>query len=184
MSTPIVLVPLGPVSPEFLSWLGHQLVDLVGRDVVIGEAVALPAAGYHAHRRQYGGEALLATLRSLHDPAAERRVGLTEADCYAPGLNFIFGQAVMGGREAVVALPRLRQSFYGWPEEPALFRARVLKEVVHELGHTWGLVHCPNRRCVMHFSNTLHDTDSKDAGFCPCCREQLGWQGLTARQGR
>jgi archaemetzincin len=126
----------------------------------------------------------MATLRGLRDPAAERMVGLTEADCYAPGLNFIFGQAVMGGREAVVAVPRLRQSFYGWPEEPALFRARVLKEVVHELGHTWGLAHCSNRRCVMHFSNTVHDTDSKDACFCPRCREKRGWQGPAARQGR
>jgi len=146
----------------------------MGQNVVIGEAHPLPGAGYDARREQYQGDALLAVLRALHHPAAERVVGLTEADCYATGLNFIFGQATMGGRGALVALPRLRQSFYGLPEDPSLFRERVLKEVAHELGHTWGLSHCADRHCVMHFSNTLHDTDVKGARFCPRCRDRLG----------
>jgi archaemetzincin len=115
----------------------------------------------------------MAALRTLSAPGSERVLGLVDADCYARGLNFIFGQAALGRREAVVALPRLRQLFYGLPEEPRLFRERVLKEAVHELGHTWGLRHCGDRQCVMHFSNSLYDTDVKGAAFCRCCRNQL-----------
>jgi archaemetzincin len=100
-------------------------------------------------------------------------LGLIEADCYAPGLNFIFGQAKPHGREAFVALPRLRQSFYGLPEDPTLLRQRALTEAVHELGHTWSLTHCPDPQYVMHFSNSLRETDVKGSNFCPRCSHRL-----------
>lgn len=146
---------------------------MIGQDIRIAEPAALPASAYDARRRQYRGHALIAALQALRSPSGTRKVGLADVDCYAPGLNFIFGQAAAEGREAIVALPRLRPSFYGLPEEPALFRERVLKEVVHELGHTWGLAHCAAPRCVMYFSNTLHDTDVKGVEFCSACRARL-----------
>jgi predicted Zn-dependent protease len=103
------------------------------------------------------------------------------ADCYTPGLNLIFGQATLNGREAFVALPRLRPSFYGQSEDLNLFRQRALKEAIYELGHTWGLAHCPDLCCVMHFSNTLHDTDVKTVGFCSRCRGRLERAGEAGR---
>ncbi len=112
-------------------------------------------------------------LRRLDMPQAHRLLRLLDQDCYAPGLNFVFGQAMAGGRDAVVALPRLRQEFYGLPEDEMLFQERAIKEAVHELGHTYGLGHCPNPRCVMHFSNSLADTDIKGATFCEKCRAEL-----------
>jgi archaemetzincin len=175
LSINITLVPVGPIPADLLSWVADGLAEITGQNVVIGEAAPLPASGYNP-RRQYRGNALIAALRTLSYPAAERVLGLTDADCYVAGLNFVFGQATMGGQVAFVALPRLRQSFYGLPENPALFRERALKEAVHELGHTWGLSHCADVRCVMHFSNSLHDTDVKGTGFCPRCRDRLGWQ--------
>ncbi len=90
-------------------------------------------------------------------------------DLYTRGLNFVFGQARLGGREAVISLARLHQSFYGLPEDEELLLERSLKEAVHELGHTWGLAHCPDHLCVMHFSNSLRDTDVKTARFCSKC---------------
>ena len=177
MNTNITLVPIGTVPPELLSWLVDRLAEVTRRDVVVGEMVSLPVAGYDRHRQQYRASAFIAVLRALHCPSAERVVGLTDVDCYARGLNFIFGQATMGGREAFVALPCLRESFYGLPEDTILFRERVLKEVVHELGHTWGLCHCADPHCVMHFSNSLHDTDAKGKDFCPRCQARIGGMG-------
>lgn len=173
MSAKITLVPIGPIPTELLMWLQERLEEVLGWNVVVGETVSLPAAGYDSRRRQYRGDALIATLRALASSASDRVLGLTDVDCYARGLNFIFGQATLDGREAFVALPRLRQSFYGLPEDPALFRWRALKEAVHELGHTWGLSHCHDSHCVMYFSNTLHDTDVKGADFCSQCWGQL-----------
>ncbi len=172
MPREILLVPIGAVEADLLDGLAKELETAVGWAVRVGETVPLPESGYDPHRRQYRGDVMLSTLRAVSDPA-ERILGLTDVDCYAPGLNFVFGQAGFYRREAFVALPRLRQSFYGLPDDPSLFRQRVLKEVVHELGHTWGLAHCPDPRCVMHFSNTLRDTDGKGPDFCPRCRANL-----------
>ncbi len=168
----ILLVPIGEVEADLAAWLAEELGSALGCPVTVGEAVPIPKGGYDPHRRQYRGEAMLAALRAVSTPAG-RVLGLADVDCYAPGLNFIFGQAALRGREAFVALPRLRPSFYGLPDDLPLFRQRVLKEAVHELGHTWGLGHCPDPRCVMHFSNTLHDTDVKGASFCSRCRQNL-----------
>jgi archaemetzincin len=169
----ILLVPVGPVDDPLLGWLVEQLPVALDRDLQVGAMLPLPDRGYDPERRQYRADAVLSALHTLFYPGAERIVGLVDADCYAPGLNFVFGQARLKGREAFVALPRLRPSFYGQPADVGLFHRRVLKEVVHELGHTWGLHHCPDPRCVMHFSNTLADTDVKGVRYCPSCQAQL-----------
>ncbi len=170
MST-IALVSIGPVPGELVSWLVGRLHEVIGQDIVVGEPIPLPATGYDSRRRQYQAQAVIGELRTLSYPGSDRVVGLIDADCYAPGLNFVFGQAALGGREAFVALSRLRPAFYGQPEDVALFHERVLKEVLHELGHTWGLGHCVNPHCVMYFSNTLEDTDRKGLDYCLECEE-------------
>jgi archaemetzincin len=139
----IVLVPVGPVSPDLLGWLQDRLVDVLSRPVTAGKAIPLPGNGYDERRGQVRGEAILRALRTLSYPAAERVLGLTEADCYARELNHIFGQASLNGRQAFVALPRLRSSFYGLADDPGPFHHRALKECIHELGHTWAAAIAP-----------------------------------------
>ncbi len=177
MNAIISLVPLGSVPTDLLPWLAEQLAAVFKRPVTVGEPIPLATAGYEPHRRQYRGDVILAALQTVASPAVERVLGVIDADCYAPGLNFIFGQAALDGRGAFIALPRLRPSFYRLAEDSPLFRQRVLTEAVHELGHTWDLTHCPNPNCVMHFSNTLHDTDVKDAAFCRRCQDR--WQKMS-----
>ncbi len=175
MSKKIVLIPIGPIRSELLSWLVDRLTELLNQRVIIGKTTPLPADGYNARRHQYEGDSILAALESSRYLEADHLLGLTDVDCYTPGLNFIFGLATMCGRTAFVAVPRLRQSFYGLPEDRALFYERVLKEVVHELGHTWGLSHCSDDSCVMHFSNSLDDTDIKEADPCPRCKKRVSF---------
>ena len=99
-----------------------------------------------------------------------RLLVLCNFDAYSNGLNFVFGQAHMNGNVAAVYLPRLTQEFYGLEKNENLFLQRVLKEAVHEIGHAFGLGHCPISRCVMHFSNSISDTDAKAKDFCENCR--------------
>ena len=100
-------------------------------------------------------------------------LGICDLDAYSSGLNFVFGQASVTGGLAVVYLPRVRQEFYGLRADTSLFIERVLKEATHEVGHAVGLEHCPKQPCVMHFSNSLVDTDRKAKDFCNICRNEL-----------
>jgi archaemetzincin len=90
-------------------------------------------------------------------------------DLYIPVLTFVFGEAQLSDGGAVVSAHRLRQEFYGMPTNPELLHERLLKESLHELGHTYGLRHCPDYTCVMSSSNAVERIDLKNAEFCPNC---------------
>ena len=93
---------------------------------------------------------------------------------YSDKLNFVFGEALLDGSIYAIYLPRIRQEFYGLKPDKSLFYQRIVKEAVHELGHAFGLNHCENIKCVMHFSNSLYDTDIKTNHLCNVCRGYLG----------
>lgn len=98
---------------------------------------------------------------------------VVDQDLFVPDLNFVFGEAEIGGPAAIISLTRLRPEFYRLKPDRNVFRERTAKEAVHELGHTFGLVHCRNSSCVMFFSNSLLDTDRKKNDFCSACRRKL-----------
>jgi len=119
-------------------------------------------------RNQYYSTAILQALQPLAGSGA-RLLAVTSLDLYVPVLTFVFGEAQLGGRCAVVSLHRLREEFYGLPPNEALLRERLLKEAVHELGHTLDLRHCDNWRCVMASSHAVERLDVKGAEFCGAC---------------
>jgi len=111
-------------------------------------------------------EVQLQNVLSLKPSDALFAVAVTPYDLYSDGLNFVFGVAYPF-KGCIVSYARLLS------ENTELFLSRVRKEVTHEMGHVFGLSHCPNPKCVMHFSNSLADTDYKSEDFCPSCREKL-----------
>lgn len=124
---------------------------------------------YAPERRQHHATLLLATLlRHLPEPAG-KIVGVTSEDLFIPVLTFVFGQSQLNGPAAIVSTYRLHNEFYGLPADEALLRERTVKEIVHELGHAFGLVHCRSQRCVMRASTYVEEVDLKDAGFCAAC---------------
>src|SRR5512136_806821 len=167
----ITLVPIGKVKDTVLKSLAPPLTEILGQEAEVAGTLLLPEDGWSRSRRQYLASALLALVPV---PArGDRALGIADADLYAPGLNFVFGIADTDGRRALISLARLRPEFYGSPPDDALFLQRAAKEAVHELGHTFGLGHCRDPKCIMFFSNTLHDTDVKGPGFCAACRTRV-----------
>jgi archaemetzincin len=132
-----------------------------------------PELAFDDSRGQYNSRLLLGQLlRDLRPPHA-RILGVTGVDLFIPVLTFVFGEAQLDGAAAVVSTHRLAAERYGLPPDPALLRERLVKEAVHELGHTGGLVHCRAARCVMASSTYVEEIDLKDERFCPDCRDAL-----------
>jgi len=130
-----------------------------------------PELAYDDARGQYDSRVLLAQLLRDLRPGCSRVLGIIGADLFIPVLTYVFGEAQLSGRAAVVATHRLSNEPFGIPSSPELLLGRLIKEVVHELGHTYGLVHCRDGRCVMASSTYVEDIDLKDDQFClPCLR--------------
>lgn len=134
---------------------------------------AVPAEAYDPRRGQHDATAVLQAALPLCPPGAARLLVVTEMDIFIPMLTFIFGQAQVNGRAALLSLARLRQEFYGMPARRDLFVERVLKEILHELGHTFGLVHCHDRLCVMALSINVTNIDVKRGDLCGDCARKL-----------
>ncbi|HDD45206.1 MAG TPA: hypothetical protein ENG63_10165 [Candidatus Desulfofervidus auxilii] len=171
MPKKIVLIPFNSISLEILIFLKNNLEKIFNLPVEEKNPISIPKA-YDSYRKQYLSSPFIQVLLK-EKKDNEFILGIVEADLYAPGLNFIFGEAAILAGVAVIALARLHTSFYGLPEDKNIFKERVLKEAVHELGHLFGLPHCSNPYCVMHFSNSIIDTDKKSAYFCNSCYKKI-----------
>jgi archaemetzincin len=144
------------------------------------DVMKLKNSEYNTKRKQYEAPKILKRL--VEKAKIEnffRILGIIDKDIYSKTYNFIFGIAGRGSHAALISLARLRESFYGnidviyrRKKSPGDYEERILKEAIHELGHTFGLKHC-NNICVMRFSNSLADTDKKPVKFCASCLQKL-----------
>lgn len=100
-------------------------------------------------------------------------LAVTRLDLYSPIFSHMYGEAQLRGKCALMSLCRLDPEFYDLPPNPILFISRCRKEAVHELGHTFGLVHCRDENCIMFPSSTIEDTDTRSESFCPVCSKLL-----------
>jgi len=125
------------------------------------------AEAWDARRGQYETGRILKWLESRH-AGAEKVLGLTDVDLFIPILTFVFGEAQLGGRAAVVSTARLAPG--NGSRGGRLLAERLRKEALHELGHAYGLVHCGNPGCVMGRSPGVAEIDSKGPSFCSDCR--------------
>lgn len=164
-------MPIGEVDRNTLDFLVRAVRETCPAEQ--GGSIAVPGNAYNARRRQYNATRILKALERRKPVRDEILLGVIDHDLYVPELNFVFGEADMLAHIAVIGLARLRQDFYGFEPDPGLFLARAAKEAIHELGHVKGLGHCPGPRCIMHFSNSLEDTDMKEAKFCSRCSNKL-----------
>ena len=176
---PIHLIPLGaPSRPgaepglDLLEYLAAALARTFRTPCQIRPETFDLSFALDGGRQQYHSTAIIQRMERAVDPDA-RVLGVTASDLYVPVLTFVFGEAQLDGNCAVVSTARLKEEFYGLPGRQELLRERLLKEAVHELGHTFGLRHCADWRCVMTSSHAVERLDVKGAEFCRACRKPV-----------
>ncbi len=165
----IRLLPLGSIPQQVLSDLATGISAGYHLPCELLAAEPNPAFAYNVTRQQYSSTEILAAVARRSTPNDGRLLAVTPVDLYIPILTFVFGEAQLHGNAAVVSYHRLRQEFYGLPTDERILSERLLKESIHELGHTLTLPHCDDYECVMAPSHAVEWIDLKTHRFCTTC---------------
>ena len=167
------LLPIGDFDCRLLQELGWAMANTFRVPCEISTAALDPEFAYHGERQQYHSSEILQAMQHWVTNESWRVLGVTAVDLYIPILTFVFGEAQIGGPCGLVSAHRLRQEFYGLPGDRGVFRERLLKEAIHELGHTLALAHCDNYECVMSASHGVEWIDLKGWHFCAECQNAI-----------
>ncbi len=177
---PVTLLRLGDADRGVLDLLRAELAGELGLPVVLSEATPDISGFFDQERLQFNSTGIVRLLHGMfakdppraevQDIRAPKVLGVLADDLFIPVLTFVFGEAQLGGTAAVVSYHRLQNERYGLPRDPARMMERLVKESLHELGHTFGLVHCMSQECVMHASTDVEDIDLKGDAFCRACK--------------
>ena len=155
------------VQKRLLLAVAKNIKEVFGFNVRLSHISVSPLLGYDPVRKQHRADILLDYLSKVYYPDMLKLIALLPFDLYEEGFNFIFGLAQLGGNYALVSVYRL------FDVQERLFFERTFKEVNHELGHTFGLMHCKSPGCVMNYSNSLSEVDAKGRFFCERCNKIL-----------
>jgi len=169
----ILLISHGHFENDFLEKIAREVVREYSLPVSIEESHIDLSAFYDPMRRQYDGNGILKEIDSMESAQFIKRVGLFRVDLFIPILTYIFGQAILNGSTGIASLYRLRNEQYGMKKDEDLLFDRFRKVIIHELGHTFGLIHCFIPTCVMRSGTYVEDIDQKSANLCLKCRIEL-----------
>lgn len=173
------MLPVGNVPAQVLNWIDEIAADWFPMPAERLAMIPVPAEAYDKARAQYQSAEIMKAVSRNAPAGATRVLAVTEADLAIPTLTFLFGQAQLDGVIALVSLARLRQEFYGLEADEVLLRERLVKEVLHEMGHTFGLTHCHDPQCVMSLATHVGLVDTKDQSYCMNCGIRLARRAAT-----
>ena len=169
----IDIIPIGEIEEPLLLFLKQSIFQTFKIQARIRNRCFDLFPVYDPVRDQYNSTGLLLQLINDTPPETLKILGVTELDLFIPIFTFLFGEAQLKGVGALVSARRLHNQFYGIPENQELFKSRLLKEGIHELGHTFGLIHCFTLNCVMKSSTYVEEIDQKSLNFCRFCEQGI-----------
>jgi archaemetzincin len=170
----IILTSFGILEKDLLERLAKDVSNEFHQPVSVEVSHLDLNPFYSPGRRQYDANRLLNQLSADALPDPVKTLGLFRVDLFIPVLTYIFGQAMLGGNTGIASAYRLKNELYGLKMDNELMTQRFSKEVIHELGHTFGLIHCHISTCVMRSSTYVGDIDQKSLHFCTRCRAEAG----------
>jgi archaemetzincin len=197
MEEKINILFLSVIGRSILRYLQKNLASIFNNNIPISKHVIVPASFYKIEKNQYDGRKLLGFLAEnlTLKEAKDINLAIFDRDLFTGNLDHVFGLATPFPRICVISIIRLHPHFEKdyfqeglekrkmgkFPlsvrrltgKERTLYYERILKESLHGIGHTLGLVHCSNVLCIMSPSNLLDDIDNKGTGFCGSCTQSI-----------
>jgi archaemetzincin len=170
---PIFVVPLKTNADFWHEALASGILKIFGIPIEIIQLNIDIEKRYDPFRRQYNSSNILMDILKSRPAGTLKVLGVVEVDLFIPILTFVFGEAQLEGVGAIVSTHRLNNKFYGLPDNSALLTQRLVKESIHELGHTFGLLHCGFPDCVMNSSTYVENIDQKSQELCTHCQTEL-----------
>ncbi|MFH2006936.1 MAG: matrixin family metalloprotease [bacterium] len=175
----LVIQPLGrTLSKPDVAEVVAALKTFYGLEVSVLPRRKLPRAAYYRPRRRYRAEKLLDHLGRIGPKNAYRILGLTAVDISTTKGQYrdwgIMGLANLSGRLCVISRFRCARA----SRNRIHARHRLAKVAVHEIGHTLGLDHCPNRGCLLESGKGSNKTTDREYVLCARCRRKLRQLGF------
>jgi archaemetzincin len=179
----VALLSSGTVSPLTMEVLAGHIQGLLSLPAEILGPFAPPDGAFHQPRNQYNAAVLLqflagppgsqVTETDAYPARSEylRVMGVTSFDLFLPIFTHVYGEAQISGRAAVISLFRLRTGADGAAVGQELFLTRSAKVAIHELLHTFGLVHCRHAHCLMRPVTKITDLDELPLTLCRSCAQ-------------
>jgi len=166
----ISILPLDEIRESILEHIGNALqrTFLCSYHILPYEDIS-PHASALLNEGKYNSTAILLYILKKAPGDSLKILAVTYRDLYSPIFSYLYGEAQLKGTAALMSLHRLQPEFYHSPADRDLFLSRCEKQALHEIGHTFGLVHCKDKNCVMYPSSSIGDTDVKSNSLCSLC---------------
>ena len=165
----ILISPIGEFDPNLFADISVRIQNIYGFECDVASVLTDLSFAYHAGREQYHSTPVLSKLDALAPEKYLKIVGLTRVDLFIPILTYVFGEAQLNGRACLVSAFRLNEDNLSFDPDKT-FKDRIVKESIHEIGHTFNLRHCKNNDCIMNYCRSVKEVDLRKDGLCRYCR--------------
>lgn len=165
----IAISPVGDFENSLFEIAGSEVSRIFGFPTQVISLLSDVSFAYDHDRDQYNSTLILEMLSRSNLTKSLKILAVTKVDLFIPILTYVYGEAQLGGRAAIISTHRLGESLSPVNPQEAL-QSRVCKEAVHELGHAFNLRHCRDSSCIMHYCRCIQDVDKKSDQLCRYCR--------------
>lgn len=165
----IIISPVGNFDAEITESVEKGISRIFGFPAKILPLLGNVSFAFDSGRNQYHSTPILGKLESCAPSFALKILAITDVDLFIPILTHVYGEAQLGGRTCIVSTYRLKGSFRPSRVNGSHIQ-RIVKEAIHELGHTFNLRHCREHACIMHYCRTELDVDRKSDQLCRYCK--------------
>ncbi len=161
----ILVQPFSDISQKDVEYVTVEIKKIYP-EIKILKPIDFPQNAYYKPRNRYRADSIIKHLSFLTKDGFIT-LGLTSKDIsVTKGKNPDFGIMGLGykpGKACVASKFRLSKNNT---------KEQFFKVAIHELGHTQGLNHCPEKSCYMRDAEGGNPTD-EEKDFCNKCKKHL-----------